>query len=91
MESIVLEPGVKEMLLSDTRDFLRSEKVGLFTTIGCLCSNSITSSGTLTGEFPSDEATSCMEFPDLANLLSFMQLQAPSCSISTSFPFLRHG
>lgn len=27
MESIVLEPGVKEMLLADTRDFLRSEKV----------------------------------------------------------------
>ncbi|KAH8117485.1 P-loop containing nucleoside triphosphate hydrolase protein [Phellopilus nigrolimitatus] len=26
MGSIVLEPGVKEMLLSDTRDFLRSEK-----------------------------------------------------------------
>lgn len=29
MESIVLEPGVKEMLLTDTRDFLRSEKVSL--------------------------------------------------------------
>ncbi|EJD05988.1 P-loop containing nucleoside triphosphate hydrolase protein [Fomitiporia mediterranea MF3/22] len=26
MESIVLEPGVKEMLLADTRDFLKSEK-----------------------------------------------------------------
>ena len=28
MSSIVLNPGVKEMLLSDTRDFLKSEKVG---------------------------------------------------------------
>ena len=27
MASIVLEPGVKEMLLADTRDFLKSEKV----------------------------------------------------------------
>jgi mitochondrial chaperone BCS1 len=27
MSSIVLNPGVKEMLLSDARDFLRSEKV----------------------------------------------------------------
>jgi mitochondrial chaperone BCS1 len=27
MSSIVLNPGVKEMLLSDTRDFLKSEKV----------------------------------------------------------------
>lgn len=27
MGSIVLEPGVKEMLLADTRDFLKSEKV----------------------------------------------------------------
>jgi hypothetical protein len=26
MSSIVLDPGVKEMLLDDTRDFLRSEK-----------------------------------------------------------------
>jgi chaperone BCS1 len=30
MGSIVLEPGVKEMLLSDTRDFLKSEKVRFF-------------------------------------------------------------
>ena len=29
MSSIVLNPGVKEMLLADTRDFLKSEKVGL--------------------------------------------------------------
>jgi mitochondrial chaperone BCS1 len=27
MSSIVLNPGVKEMLLSDARDFLKSEKV----------------------------------------------------------------
>lgn len=27
MGSIVLNPGVKEMLLEDTKDFLRSEKV----------------------------------------------------------------
>lgn len=27
MSSIVLNPGVKEMLLEDTKDFLRSEKV----------------------------------------------------------------
>ena len=27
MSSIVLNPGVKEMLLSDTKDFLKSEKV----------------------------------------------------------------
>lgn len=27
MASIVLNPGVKEMLLDDTRDFLKSEKV----------------------------------------------------------------
>ena len=27
MSSIVLNPGVKEMLLNDTRDFLKSEKV----------------------------------------------------------------
>lgn len=27
MSSIVLNPGVKEMLISDTHDFLRSEKV----------------------------------------------------------------
>lgn len=31
MSSIVLNPGVKEMLLSDTRDFLKSEKVSFFT------------------------------------------------------------
>ena len=30
MSSIVLNPGVKEMLLADTKDFLKSEKVGLF-------------------------------------------------------------
>ena len=29
MSSIVLNPGVKEMLLDDARDFLRSEKVRL--------------------------------------------------------------
>jgi chaperone BCS1 len=28
MGSIVLNPGVKEMLLNDTKDFLKSEKVG---------------------------------------------------------------
>ena len=28
MSSVVLNPGVKEMLLNDTRDFLKSEKVG---------------------------------------------------------------
>ena len=27
LSSIVLEPGVKEMLMDDTRDFLKSEKV----------------------------------------------------------------
>lgn len=27
MGSIVLNPGVKEMLLNDTKDFLKSEKV----------------------------------------------------------------
>lgn len=37
MESIVLEPGVKEMLLSDTRDFLRSEKVSFFPWMRELC------------------------------------------------------
>jgi hypothetical protein len=31
MASIVLNPGVKEMLLEDTRDFLRSEKVHIIT------------------------------------------------------------
>ena len=36
MESIVLEPGVKEMLLADTRDFLRSEKVCLNATFANL-------------------------------------------------------
>ena len=30
MASIVLNPGVKEMLLEDARDFLKSEKVGIF-------------------------------------------------------------
>jgi mitochondrial chaperone BCS1 len=30
MASIVLNPGVKEMLLDDARDFLKSEKVGTF-------------------------------------------------------------
>jgi mitochondrial chaperone BCS1 len=31
ISSIVLNPGVKEMLLSDTRDFLKSEKVNTMT------------------------------------------------------------
>lgn len=30
LSSIVLNPGVKEMLVSDTHDFLRSEKVCFF-------------------------------------------------------------
>lgn len=32
ISSIVLNPGVKEMLLSDTKDFLKSEKVATLTT-----------------------------------------------------------
>lgn len=41
MQSIVLEPGVKEMLLADTRDFLRSEKVrhpiSMRASLVCVC------------------------------------------------------
>jgi len=60
MSSIVLNPGVKEMLLNDTRDFLKSEKV-ILVLYGTHVSSLTTSySGMLTAEFRSAVATCCM-------------------------------
>ncbi len=38
MSSIVLNPGVKEMLMADTKDFLKSEKVCACVCV-CMCVN----------------------------------------------------
>lgn len=57
MSSIVLQPGVKEMLLADARDFLRSEKVSGSTGLSWLLN---TTSGMLIAEFHSAAVFCCL-------------------------------
>lgn len=61
ISSIVLNPGVKEMLLADTKDFLKSEKVfflpSAFRHLRLLTCNT---SGTPTAVSPSDGVISSM-------------------------------
>ena len=65
ISSIVLNPGVKEMLLSDTKDFLKSEKVIDLTRISrYLHFLTCTSSGTPTVVFLSGGAISFMGSQD---------------------------
>ena len=67
ISSIVLNPGVKEMLLSDTKDFLKSEKVLPLTPIPPRRLHLLTcnTSGTPTAVSPSGGVISSMGFQDL--------------------------
>lgn len=90
MGSIVLNPGVKEMLLNDTKDFLKSEKVRYFLRFGA-SSSYPPYSGTQTEAFPSAVATSYTVSQGLGSHRLFMPLQGNSCSISMSSHYLLHG
>ena len=74
MGSIVLNPGVKEMLLNDTKDFLKSEKVSIPLSYACVALPMCIRSGTQIEEFHSAEATFCMVFQDPESRLLFTQL-----------------
>ena len=69
MASIVLNPGVKEMLLDDARDFLKSEKVSRHSLPSTHQANntSFYNSGTQTVVSLSAEVTSFTEFQDRVN------------------------
>lgn len=74
MSSIVLNPGVKEMLLNDARDFLKSEKVcHLSTSNAAAYLTTLISSGTPTVVFRSVAATSSMVFQVQERARSSMQ------------------
>jgi hypothetical protein len=72
MSSIVLNQGVKEMLLSDTRDFLKSEKVSI-PLLGILNGQlTSSSSGTPIAASHFVVGICCMVFQARARVLSSM-------------------
>lgn len=66
MSSIVLNRGVKEMLLADTKDFLKSEKVCVEIFTASSPSLTASCSGMLIVAFPSGVVISSTVFPALA-------------------------
>ncbi len=69
MSSIVLQPGVKDMLLADCKDFLQSEEWSVVV-VYAFTRNDMYDLGTPSVVSHSAAATFCMVFPDPARLRS---------------------
>ena len=83
LSSIVLNPGVKEMLVADAKDFLKSEKVGVYC-YHSLRHLTLKKSGMRTGASPSVAGTSSTASQARESRRSFTPLLESSCSIYTS-------
>lgn len=83
MQSIVLNPGVKEMLLDDARDFLKSEKV-TFLPLASRTRADLLRSGTPTAAFPSAADTFCTVSRVRESRLSSTRWQGNCSSTYTS-------
>lgn len=84
LSSIVLNPGVKEMLVADAKDFLKSEKVGVYCHSKLFHWLTFRNSGMRTEASPSVVATCCTAFPARGSRRSFTLLLENLCSIYTS-------
>ena len=87
MSSIVLEPGVKDMIVADCKDFMRSEDVRRVSSPALSIFARLTRaahSGTPSAGSRTAVGTSCTGYPGLARRASYMRWRVSSAWTSTS-------